>query len=237
MPGDLYDVRVSTIVENNLTIGSAASRPTFGATMAKRKVSGQAIQTWEDAILAFLDAGTEQVIAWAREHDPGGIHDPDRTETGFVRKHGQFFLPQELPRRKGFRRLTKKECYFNCMRMAIEHDLIYVEGFAAETTVGLPLSHAWCSDETGVVFDFTWSKLGKAYFGIPFDKTYVQLEWQRQLDEDDHVRLIHFEGVFNPQGPSSRWKYPGVLPPISELKNQHAQQIQAKVKVKKKNRE
>jgi hypothetical protein len=63
---------------------------------------------------------------------------------GLVREHGRFFRPQPLPKGRGFRRKKSKQCFFNCIQMALDHGLIYVEGFAmSDASPELPLHHAW----------------------------------------------------------------------------------------------
>ena len=70
--------------------------------------------------------------------------------------------------------MPEKECFFNCMDMFLQHGLTYVEGYAVDGTTGLPIHHAWCTDENSLVYDFTWQKLGKVYFGVAFDENYVR---------------------------------------------------------------
>jgi len=90
----------------------------------------------------------------------------------FVRRYGRFFTPQQLP--KQFRRGGVKLCFANSYRMAIDHSLTYVEGFAVSQLISdYATLHAWCVDARGNVLDRTWG-LGVAYFGIPFQTDYLQ---------------------------------------------------------------
>jgi hypothetical protein len=177
----------------------------------KKPLNSEKPLTWEDALLGSLDNMNAGFVGWVHHNDPKSKLTPRQTVYGFVRHHGQFYLPQPLPKRKGFRRLPQKECFFNCMDMFLQHGLTYVEGFAIEKTAGLVLHHAWCTDEKDVVYDFTWKKPGEAYFGVAFDANYVRKERLRQLADNDEVCLIRNEDKFYPFGPTKKWKHPGLL--------------------------
>jgi hypothetical protein len=167
--------------------------------------------TWEAALLASLDNMTDGSVAWVLQNKPESKLVAKHTVTGFVRLHGQFFHPVPLPKRRGFRLMPEKECFFNCMDMSLKHGLIYVEGYASESSVGIPVHHAWCTDQSGVVIDFTWKKLGKAYFGVAFNESYLRTERLRQLADGDDVCLIRFEGRMYPTGAAKKWKHPDVF--------------------------
>ena len=67
-----------------------------------------------------------------------------------------------------------KHCFQNSFMLAIRRKLVYVEGYAVVSGVGLPILHAWCvrpgSDE---VIDVTTTNV-EDYFGIPFDTEFVK---------------------------------------------------------------
>src|SRR5260221_725834 len=68
-------------------------------------------------------------------------------------------------------------CYRNATLVALERgDLTYVEGYA--TVHGVPISHAWLVDRTGLVLEPTLRPKDSAdrtigYFGVPFKTEYV----------------------------------------------------------------
>jgi hypothetical protein len=75
------------------------------------------------------------------------------------------------------RRAEPKACFQNATLLMLEQpDLTYVEGKVS--VYGLPIDHAWCVDQNGLVIDPTLvgdsdlSRLG-GYFGIPFERDYV----------------------------------------------------------------
>ena len=65
-----------------------------------------------------------------------------------------------------------KECYRNAyLKMLDSSEIVYVEGYAVNTTI--PVLHAWnWNSRTGETIDPTWGT-GTAYLGIPFDRKYV----------------------------------------------------------------
>ena len=88
----------------------------------------------------------------------------------FVLKNGkQFKNHQDQHIRYG----RMKECYRNAYRFAEAKSLIYVEGYATFSGIGLPVLHAWCADKEGNVYDPTWKK-GDEYYGVPFDMSFVR---------------------------------------------------------------
>lgn len=89
-------------------------------------------------------------------------------------QHGQTYAPTPLPPR--VRPMASKQCYFNAAALARRSpSLTYVEGVALGV---IPVSHAWCVTEDGVVVDPTWTDLnggvGGAYLGLPFPSAYVR---------------------------------------------------------------
>lgn len=103
----------------------------------------------------------------------------------FLRRHGQFFNPQPLP--KGIGRGTIKHCYGNAYRMLTRHGrrlgLSYAEGYATTTTSNLHL-HAWAIDKQGKVYDPTW-KVGSAYFGVALRTEFVMREIKKRETSGD----------------------------------------------------
>lgn len=99
----------------------------------------------------------------------------------FVERHGQLFTPQELPRQ--YRGGKLAVCFANSYRMAVRHDLTYVEGYAV-TRDGHGHLHAWCVDDEGRVLDRTW-RSGLGYFGIPFQLTYLKSVIRRRKQRGD----------------------------------------------------
>ena len=88
----------------------------------------------------------------------------------FVLKNGIPFISQKLP--KGYKRGIVKECYTNAYRLAIDEDLVYVEGYAYSGLI--PVLHAWCLDKDDKVIDPTWENPEDCgYFGIPIDEKYL----------------------------------------------------------------
>lgn len=71
----------------------------------------------------------------------------------FVLQNGEAFTPDKLKRPYKYGKL--KECYGNAAKLALLYDnLTYVEGFGYRNI--LPVMHAWCVDENGLVVDPTW---------------------------------------------------------------------------------
>lgn len=64
---------------------------------------------------------------------------------------------------------TIKECFRNAYLLAVEHNLIYYEGYAMGV---IPVLHAWCLDKDFHVIDTTW-ETGTEYFGVFFSIKYV----------------------------------------------------------------
>jgi hypothetical protein len=61
-------------------------------------------------------------------------------------KHGRAWTPAPLPH--GVERGMKARCFRNAAALAIRRrNLIYVEGYAIEARVPLPVLHAWCIDQ------------------------------------------------------------------------------------------
>ena len=69
----------------------------------------------------------------------------------------------------------KKNCFANARAYALKRDdVFYVEGYALDMQIGIPLEHAWLVDEFGMVIDPTWDdQEDNSYFGIAFKKSFV----------------------------------------------------------------
>jgi hypothetical protein len=88
----------------------------------------------------------------------------------FVLKNGKEYHnghPGKIERGK------MKECFRNAFLLADMKNLIYVEGFATFSGIGLPVLHAWCVNKKGVVIDPTWDH-GDEYWGVPFSMRYIR---------------------------------------------------------------
>lgn len=88
-----------------------------------------------------------------------------------LKAHGRFFTPAERP--DDVAPATPKMCFQNAFQLAMSRpDLTYVEGFALSV---VPLHHAWCVTDDGVVVDPTWTggnglDPGAAYYGVPLTR-------------------------------------------------------------------
>ncbi|MGO4112464.1 hypothetical protein ACC786_14375 [Rhizobium ruizarguesonis] len=69
----------------------------------------------------------------------------------------------------------KRNCFGNARGYALTRDdVLYVEGYALDRQLGIPLAHAWLIDEFGTVIDPTWDDPEEnSYFGIAFKKSFV----------------------------------------------------------------
>jgi hypothetical protein len=66
-----------------------------------------------------------------RRRSPNSSWQTDLAIMERVEAEGVPFIPQNLPAGKGFCQGTLGECFWNCLIRSIEHELIYVEGFAS----------------------------------------------------------------------------------------------------------
>lgn len=76
----------------------------------------------------------------------------------------------------------KQQCFYNAFHLAIETGLHYVEGYAVAGHLPLPLEHAWCVDDAGLIYDPTWDN-GTHYFGMAFQP--------QQLEAIHHITDVH----------------------------------------------
>lgn len=61
-------------------------------------------------------------------------------------------------------------------------------------------------------YEFTWKKPGLAYFGVPFDKAYLEEQYQEMSLKGELLPFIrHEEGKFFPRDHGGRWKYRGPI--------------------------
>ena len=100
---------------------------------------------------------------------------PDHRLSRFKLDHGKeyplgphsFSLPRDTP----------KACFTNAAHLALRlPHLTYVEGMVMSV---IPIEHAWCVDEEGVVVDTTLTEdrldgREREYFGVPFQTEYLR---------------------------------------------------------------
>src|SRR6266404_4890405 len=100
----------------------------------------------------------------------GSIKNPNqfhyRGISDFILREGQFFEPRPLP--AGIDCLKIGHCYKNAFWTALQERFVYVEGYAVDSSINLPMLHAWNLDSDGFVVDRTWNPPGQVYFGVIF---------------------------------------------------------------------
>jgi hypothetical protein len=92
----------------------------------------------------------------------------------FVLKHGTMYTKAQssrfIPR--------PKECFGRAYTVATRKGSpwIYVEGYAVNSNVGLPVPHAWVTqaDTPGEAFELAWDDADSVYLGIAFRPEYVR---------------------------------------------------------------
>ena len=70
--------------------------------------------------------------------------------------------------------MEDKQCFANALIYSCREPerYVYVEGYACSV---IPMAHAWVYDRAeGKIIDPTWSEIGKAYCGVPFDPVAAQ---------------------------------------------------------------
>lgn len=118
----------------------------------------------EAALVGFLDLMDRRLADAERDERFGN-------PAAVVKARGRLWTPGEVP--DGVEAGTPKQCFRNASQLASRRaDLTYVEGFALSI---VPLHHAWCVTEDGVVVDPTWSggnglDPGAAYYGVAFTR-------------------------------------------------------------------
>lgn len=87
----------------------------------------------------------------------------------FLIQHGRFYNPKNhIVEPPGI----PKECYRNAFLYMLDNPgMFYVEGFAMSI---IPIEHAWCCDENGMVYDPTLAN-GKIseYLGVAYSKPFI----------------------------------------------------------------
>jgi hypothetical protein len=100
----------------------------------------------------------------------------------FLLRHGRAFAPRERP--KNMRRQKMGYCYQNSISFLFRHarrsskKLVYCEGYAIKSDVGIPMMHGWLCDMHGNVIDLTWDDVSD-YWGVPFQFDFVCAETVR----------------------------------------------------------
>lgn len=92
-------------------------------------------------------------------------------ETSFCQIYGVLKTSSPFP--KGLNRGELGECYSSAGKLALTRpdEFIYCEGWA-QSSIGIPLQHAWCIDHRGNVVDPTWPHREDAqYLGFPIKTT------------------------------------------------------------------
>ena len=120
-----------------------------------------------------------------------------KTYESYVLRCGKEYAVPAVARPKGIRKGTDKMCFMNSYRIADEHGWTYVEGFAFSI---IPTHHAWCVTPEGVVVETTWKDAGSAYYGVEFDRRFmdsVMLETRHYgiMDYTSRVFREHAEKV------------------------------------------
>lgn len=100
--------------------------------------------------------------------------EPNFGHAAALAKYGRRFLPRPIDGVR-FNTGPKGACFKNATAEALARtDVFYVEGYAIEERVPVPVQHAWLVNGEGSVIDPTWgSRQGSAYFGIPFTQQFV----------------------------------------------------------------
>jgi hypothetical protein len=76
------------------------------------------------------------------------------------------------PRPKGVRKGRPKQCFYNATNLVLGcPGLVYVEGYYACKTLGIPLLHAWAVDAAGNIIDPTPADPSiYSYLGVRFPR-------------------------------------------------------------------
>ena len=92
----------------------------------------------------------------------------------FIYQLGRKYTPAPWKLQESYHRRTPKECFANATQLAIIHsELTYVEGFVYKNGI-IPLIHAWCVDDAGVVYDPTLLDPENCfYLGVPLKIEFV----------------------------------------------------------------
>ncbi|WP_435655828.1 hypothetical protein [Brucella pituitosa] len=89
-----------------------------------------------------------------------------------------------------------KACFANAQAEVISRrnhrqtQFYYVEGYACDLELPIPLHHAWLVNSEGEVFDPTWSDAEQCvYFGMKFKTSYVQERFNARGNQFDSLLL------------------------------------------------
>ena len=138
-------------------------------------------------------------IAMMAELQRGGSGTRELGLLDLLLARGQFF--EHAPRPTHVEKLADKECFSNALTLARDSQgLHYCEGFATSI---IPVLHAWCVTDEGVVVDPTWHEdhdRTLIYFGLAMDLGKVMARVIRQGcygimanfdgDEDEFIALL-----------------------------------------------
>ncbi|MDE3039662.1 MAG: hypothetical protein KGJ82_03660 [Nitrospirota bacterium] len=111
-----------------------------------------------------------------------GAEIPDAAHR-FLERYGRPWHPAPLP--NSVPRGPENQCWNNARDLALAHSAwSYVEGVVPLPCKkgDVPIPHAWCVDEHGVVIDNTWPDAlpqPQHYVGVPFDFVAVMGIWSR----------------------------------------------------------
>ncbi len=127
------------------------------------------------------------------------ITDSANTEPGWgvattLLSHGKFW---RVSTQSGNARFSiPKACFANAQAEVIsprnhrQKQFYYVEGYACDLELPIPLHHAWLVNSEGEVFDPTWSDAEQCvYFGMKFKTSYVQERFSARGDQFDSLLL------------------------------------------------
>lgn len=106
-----------------------------------------------------------EMLVNLRHEMKGGITEPCCI-SHLLLNRGRFFTPGGKCRHGKI-----KLCYMNSYHLAERSGFTYCEGYALGI---IPVFHAWCVDEHGLVHDPTWKDNLHAYFGVRIKLPYVR---------------------------------------------------------------
>ena len=127
------------------------------------------------------------------------ITDSANTEPGWgvattLLSHGKFWRVSAQSENTRFS--IPKACFANAQADVIsprnhrQKQFCYVEGYACDLELPIPLHHAWLVNSEGEVFDPTWSDAEQCvYFGMKFKTSYVQERFSARGDQFDSLLL------------------------------------------------
>lgn len=117
----------------------------------------------------------ESHLHWLAEFGPKQDGWRYHSYAELILDRGEWCRTGDRVRPPGLKKGRDKQCYTNAFWVAISNPgLTYVEGYAVPQVVTMPMEHAWCVDEAGVVVETTWKTLGRTYLGMRFTTEQVQ---------------------------------------------------------------